>query len=240
MEYRVARIPKGNGKFRYIYIASQKYSEQLRNLLPALESILDLTDTCQSNYAFQKNKNCALNAIQHLGYRYTLSMDLENFFDSITPSHVSDKISFDLIQQCFIDGHPKQGLPTSPIISCIALIPVDNKIIDTLKKLHINAIYSRYADDLIFSFNDPANEGKIRSVVAQIVEKSGFKINTKKTTLQDAKNGRVIITGIAIDRRGIYATRRIKKKMRAALHQNNAASLAGLQEWSKCKLPSAI
>ena len=240
MNYRVARIPKGNGKFRTIYIASAKDNAQLRKLLPELENILKIEDTCKSNFAFLKNKNCVLNAMQHLGFRYTLSMDLEDFFDSILPSHVSDVIPGDLIQQCFIDGNPKQGLPTSPIISNIAFIPSDIKIIDTLKKLGISAIYSRYADDLIFSFNDSENEGKIRFLVKQIVEKNGFKINEKKTKLQDAKNGRVIITGVAIDRTGIHATRRTKKKIRAALHQSNESSLVGLKEWSRCKLPSGL
>lgn len=240
MEYRVARIPKGKGKFRYIHIASEKDNLQLRSLIPELERILEESDSCKVNYAFQRDKNCALNALQHIGYRYTLSMDLENFFDSISPEHVADLIPDLIIRQCFVDGNPKQGLPTSPIITTIAFFHCDQKIIETLNKLNISAVYTRYADDLIFSFNDSKVEGKIRFIVKQIVERNGFKVNEKKTKLQDSKNGRVIITGIAVDNRGLYATRRTKKKIRAAIHQNNENSLIGLNEWSKCKLPLAI
>lgn len=240
MEYKVARIPKGNGKFRCIYIASEKDNLQLRSLIPELERILEKSDTSKVNYAFQRDKNCALNALQHIGYRYTLSMDLENFFDSISPEHVEGVIPDSIINQCFIDGNPKQGLPTSPIISIIAFLSCDKNIVETLNKLNINAVYTRYADDLIFSFNDQKDEGKIRFVVKQIVEKHGFRINEKKTKLQNSKNGRIIITGMAVDNKGIYATRRTKKKIRAAVHQNNERSVVGLIEWSKCKLPSAF
>lgn len=240
MEYRIARIPKGNGNFRYLYIASAEDNLRLRSLLPTLESILAATDTSKSNYAFQRNRNCVLNAVQHIGYRYTLSMDLEDFFNSIFPSHVSAVIPDELIKQCFLEGNPRQGLPTSPIISTIAFLPSDKKIIETLSKLKIDAVYTRYADDLIFSFNNSQDEGRIRFVVKQIVETNGFRINEKKTKLQDALNGRIIITGIAIDNRGLYATRRTRKKIRAAIHQSNEISLAGLKEWSKCKLPSAV
>jgi hypothetical protein len=238
MKYRVARIPKGAGNFRFIYIASEPDCLHLRSLLPELKRILEIADTSKANYAFQENKNCALNAMQHIGYRYTLSMDLEDFFDSITPSHVEGVIPDVLIKQCFIDGNPKQGLPTSPIISTIAFFPSDKQIIETLSKLKIAAVYTRYADDLIFSFNDASNDGKIRIIVRQIVEKNGFKINEKKTKLQDAKNGKRIVTGIAIDKRGLYATRRTKRKIRAAIHQRNEKSLVGLKEWAKCKLPN--
>ena len=167
-------------------------------------------------------------------------MDLENFFDSITPGHVEGIIPEPIINQCFIDGNPKQGLPTSPIISIIAFLSCDKNIVETLNKLNINALYTRYADDLIFSFNDQKDEGKIRFIVKQIVEKHGFCINERKTQLQNSKNGRIIITGLAVDNKGIYATRRTKKKIRAAVHQNNESSLVGLIEWSKCKLPSAF
>ena len=109
-----------------------------------------------------------------------------------------------------------------------------------LNKLDISAVYTRYADDLVFSFNERRYAGQICTIVRQIVENQGFKINERKTTLQDAKNGRVIVTGIAIDPKGLYPTRRTKKKIRAAIHQENSSSLRGLLDWSKCKLPNSI
>jgi hypothetical protein len=238
MEYKISRVPKGNGLYREIYIASDAYKQKLLSFLPYLNEVLDNLDVHKTNYAFQRNKNCALNAFQHIGYRFTLSMDLEDFFGSITLEHVDGLIDPIIIEQCFIDGNPKQGLPTSPVISSIAFLACDTKIIEALNKLKIDSKYTRYADDLIFSFDDEKHEGKIRHIVRQIIEKNGFRINDKKTKLQDSSNGRVIITGIAVDKKGLHATRRTQKKIRAARHQNNASSLNGLIEWSKCKLPN--
>jgi hypothetical protein len=238
--YKVARVPKRAGTFREIYIASNNDKRRLRALLPPLERILAELDDCRVNYAFEKGKNCALNALQHIGHRYNLSMDLENFFDSVTPEHVKDVIPAEIIKQCFVAGNPKQGLPTSPIIATIAFLQCDRRIIDMLRKLSIYAVYTRYADDLLFSFDDRRLTGKIITIVRQIVSDHGFRINNFKTRLQDSKNGRIVINGMAIDTRGIHPTRYTKKRIRAASHQQNASSLVGLLEWAKCKLPSSI
>ena len=231
------RIPKGNGRHREIYIPSVDSKRRLRNLLPALEQVVERLDNNSVNYAFQKGKNCALNALQHIGYRYTLSFDLLDFFNSITPAHVSGTIGAWLVNECFIDGAPKQGLPTSPLISTIAFLPYDSMIVEYLRKLRLKAVYTRYADDLVFSFDNVKDSGRIMTIVRQVVEKGGFKLNQRKTKLQDIQNGRVIVNGIAIDENGLHATRKIKKKIRAALHQKNNSSATGLLEWSKCKLP---
>ncbi len=240
MQYRIARIPKGGGKYREIYIASKSDNLRLRALIPKLENILLNLDIYGVNYAFQKRKSCTLNALQHIGYRYTLSMDLEDFFNSISQDHVNFVIPDSIIQQCFLNGSPKQGLPTSPIISTIAFLSCDKEIIESLDSLKIRYIYTRYADDLTFSFDRLSDAAIIKSVARQIIEKRGLKINERKTNLQDSKNGKVIITGIAVDKNGICATRRTKKKARAAIHQKNLSSLRGLIEWSKCKLPNNL
>jgi hypothetical protein len=238
MLYKISRIPKGNGKFREIYVPSKEYKQVLSGFIPELEKILGKFDKHGVNYAFLKGKNCALNALQHIGYRYTLSMDLEDFFDSIKISHVVELLPNDILEKCFIDGSPKQGLPTSPLISNIAFLCCDNEIVQALEKLVPKFVYSRYADDLIISFNDFSYLHKISFVVKQAVERNGFKVNSVKTKIQDQSNGRIVVTGIAIGMDGLSATRRIKRKIRAAVHQGNKESEKGLLEWAKCKLPN--
>ncbi len=239
-EFRIARIPKRNGKTREIFIPSTAKRHLLRALLPELEHILARCGGAVSNYAFEKGKNCALNAFKHIGHRYTLSMDICDFFNSVTVAHVAEIIPEHIVDQCFVLGSPKQGLPTSPLVATIAFIACDRRIIELLGKLGVDATYTRYADDLVFSFNDRRNAGKIKSVVRQVLCEFGFKLNERKTKLQDTVNGRVIITGIAVDSHGIHPTRRTRKKARAAAHQQNTSSLHGLIEWQKCKLPSTF
>lgn len=238
--YRRVRLAKGGGKFREIYIPAANDRMRLRSLLPGLENILSSVDDAHVNYAFEKAKNCALNAFQHIGYQYTLSFDLKDFFDNVSAAHVAGIVPDVIVQSCFIDGAPRQGLPTSPLIATIAFLKADRKIIDLMKKTGVRAVYTRYADDLAFSFDDPKAAGKIKVIVEQVVAQFGFQINARKTCLQDARNGRRIITGIAVDHDGLHATRKVRRKIRAAKHQQNERSARGLEEWAKCKLPKCL
>lgn len=209
----------------------------LRQHLPYLEKKLLENDTLKVNYAFVKDRNCILNALQHVGSKYVLSFDLKDFFDTVSVDHVRGIIDEEVIQNCFIDGAPRQGLPTSPLIATIAFLKCDAEINVALRKLGVEYVYTRYADDLTVSYDTPKAEGKIRFLIGQLVAKNGFTINSQKTKLQSSKNGRMIVTGVGIDKLGVHPSRKTLKKIRAAKHQYNIASFRGLSEWAKCKLP---
>ena len=230
-------ISKKNGKFRRIFSLYKEQKAQLRELIPDLEKALLKHDSHQVNYAFIRNRNCVENAMQHIGYKYTVSMDLENFFESINRNHVVKYLDKDVMDQCFISGAPQQGLPTSPLIANLAFLDYDNVILSSLKKYNIPSVYTRYADDLVVSLDDKKSIGKVIFLISNIVKNAGFKVNKNKTKIQSAASGRRIITGVAVDNNGVYPTRKTLKKIRAATHQNNDSSLKGLLEWSKCKLP---
>ena len=124
-KYRISKIPKGHGKYRTIYRVDPHTSSHLRSLLPYLEDKLTVTDVIGANYAFVKGKNSVLNALQHIGFDHTLSFDLQDFFDSVTAEHLKKIVSDEVISSCFIDGAPRQGLPTSPLIATIAFLKCD-------------------------------------------------------------------------------------------------------------------
>ena len=240
MEYKRIKIPKKNGLYRLVYSVDDDTKNELRKLLPLLERIFVKTDKLNINYGFLKGKNCVLNAFQHIGYNFTLSMDLTDFFDSVKRHHLEGIVDDVILNKCLIEGTPKQGLPTSPLLANIAFMTFDKKIFHKLQKLGLKSTYTRYADDLTFSFNNQNDSGKIQFVVAQVLRSSGFSINHRKTKLQNAKNGRRIITGIGVDKNGIHPKRKTRKKIRAAHHQKNISSLIGLLEWEKCKFPNNI
>ena len=230
-------ISKKNGKFRRIYSLYRKEKAQLRKLIPYLEKILLKHDVYKVNYAFIRNRNCVEHAMQHIGYKYTISMDLESFFESVNREHVSKYLNTNVMDQCFISGAPQQGLPTSPLIANLAFLDCDKAILNSLEKYNIPSVYTRYADDLVVSFDNKKDIGKIIFMITNIVNKAGFKVNKSKTKIQSIKNGRIIITGVAIDNKGVHPTRKTLKKIRAAKHSGNNKSLSGLIEWSKCSLP---
>ena len=230
-------ISKRNGKFRRIFSLYREQKSQLRELIPHLEKVLLQHDVHKVNYAFIRNRNCVENAMQHIGYKYVVSMDLENFFESVNRDHVSKYLNEEIMDQCFISGAPQQGLPTSPLIANLAFLDCDKTILDTLKKYNISSVYTRYADDLVVSFDNKRDIGKVIFILSNIANKAGFKINKKKTKIQNINNGRIVITGVGIDNKGVHPTRKTLKKIRAAKHQNNKEFLLGITEWAKCNLP---
>ena len=236
-EYRICKIPKGRRSFRTIYIPSERLKDELRVHLPYLLHRNLTLDTHRACQAFIKGRNCVTNALQHVGYKHTVSLDLRDFFDSVRPDHVEGKIAYEVIKKCFIDSAPRQGLPTSPLIANIALISCDEKIIKAIEQQSCPFAYTRYADDICISLDDEKVIPKVNHIVSSVLTSQGFELNMRKTRIQHQANGRRIITGIGVDNEGLHPTRATRKKLRAAMHQENWSSALGLVEWSKCKLP---
>lgn len=235
--FKIIKIPKNKNTYRTIYIPDLELTNELRKVEPILKKILYTNiDHCR-DHAFILNRNCATNAAIHIGKSYILSLDIESFFDSITPTLVKKYISKDIINVTFINNAPRQGLLTSPIISNIAMIDIDIMIIKNLTVLG-DISYSRYADDLTFGFNDSCMHKPIKTKIIDILRSHGLSIKKNKTKFYNTKHDRAIITGIAIDQYFLYPSRKTLKQIRASKHQKNIKSHDGLIEWSKCKSPN--
>lgn len=229
----IIKLPKGNGEFRTIYVPDEASKVKMRACIPFLENRLESIRTIDVNYAFQRGRNCLQHAALHIGFRYSLSLDLCNFFDSLTADLVSDVIPQSIIDICFHQGVARQGFPSSPAISNLIGLKLDEEITKTLRRYQIQCVYSRYADDMTFSFNDEYLAEIIPSLVTTEVTPLGFQINHKKTRLQCSSNGRRIICGIGVGDSSLHVTRKIRRKIRAAVHKGNMRSAKGLSEWAK-------
>ena len=236
-QYKIIKLPKGNGNFRTIYAPSKAYKEKLKTFLPDLQQKLHNADEEHTMHAFMRGRGPVSNAQKHVGYAYTLSLDLKDFFDSVRAEMVTEYLSEEERSLCFIDGIARQGLPTSPLIANLAFIPVDALIKSAIAEEGIYTVYTRYADDLIFSFNHEEFASTLEKLVKRIVKESGFTLNDKKTKLQSAKSGRRMITGIGVGERAIYPSRKLKRNIRAAVHQKNREKAFGLLSWAECKAP---
>ena len=239
-QYKIAKIPKGNGTFRTLYIPSKAYKEKLQTFLLDLQQKVHNADEEQYAHGFIRGRNVVSNAKKHVGYSYTLSLDLKDFFDSVQAEMVSEYLTKEELSLCFIDGIARQGLPTSPIIANLAFLKVDKEIVDAIAEVGAYTVYTRYADDMIFSFKQEGLEVLLLETVRGIVEKHGFSINEYKSTLQKAKNGRRMITGISVGERDIQASRKVKRRIRAALHQEKLQNVYGLLSWADCREPAAF
>ena len=257
LSYRDFLIPKKNGKPRRISAPSKELLKYQHNLMPGLYDYHKKQETelnCENiQHGFIPNRNCVTAATQHIGYKYTIIMDLENFFDSCNLSHFHKGITR-FTHLFHAKGHCAQGFATSPILSAIASLPMVNKIKQYLDESHKDAInnidrlepdvdyesyaFTIYADDLQFSTNNPKLIKQIIETVTHIADQHGFKINRNKTRVRKSINGYRRILGINVGDNHIRATRKTMRKIRAADHQGNFHSKGGLTTWSLCKFPT--
>lgn len=228
-------ISKKNGKIRKIYVPNENLKTFLRTLLKSLENIYQNNYIHDCDHAFLKGKNCVTNASMHIHNRYVLSLDIENFFESLPKRLLKNYLPNQILDLVLVNEKIVQGYPTSPYLANIAMIEIDHLIMKVIENKDIT--YSRYADDLTFSFNELMEREYILATVIQILKGFDLKINSKKTKFQDKNNGRAIITGVGVSMYAIHPTRKTIKKIRAAKHQNNILSERGLVSWSLCKIP---
>lgn len=222
----IVRIRKKNGTFRTIYVPCPEFKARLAKLVPTLTGRCVALDIHRVLHAFMPGRSPVTNAKAHRWFRYTLSMDLKDWFDTVTCQQVFTADPFQIAtaagwdtNQCFVDGAPRQGLPTSPAIANISGVRLDRLIMAHQKRGRFtNFVYTRYADDLTLSSDSFDILKEMAGHIKRHAEACGFQVNDAKTHIQAAVAGRRIITGVAVDDT-IHSTRQVKRRLRAARHQ---------------------
>lgn len=215
-KYRHFEIPKKNGGTRKIASPSKKLKNIQQKLADALYKIYP---NKPSAHGFAKNKSIVTNAKQHLGKKFIFNLDLLDFFDSISfgrvrnlfrssPFNFSDSVSTILAQICCFKNSLPQGAPTSPILSNLITWKLDSQL-QNIAKL-TNSTYSRYVDDISFSFTCNKSRLPIHIIeqhdqsispgkaLTKTIENNGFFINYEKVRLCDIY-GRMEVTGITVN-----------------------------------------
>lgn len=222
---------------------------KLQELVPYVSALAMMADKRDVMHGFVPGRSPTTNARQHIGYKYTLTMDLEDFFyrcgrslscyqDSKLVRMVPDvcKITHQ-DKRCVSHHHPcVQGLPTSPAVANLLFSPLDATIHEEadMRKL----IYTRYADDMTFSGNSLNRLHGMERQVRAVCLAAKVPVNQKKTRYQHAQYGNRIVTGVGVTDTDIVPTRKSKRKLRAARHQGNESHAAGLEEWCRLKAPN--
>ena len=234
---KIVQIPKRKGEFRTIYIPSPKERADLRVIAGRIARKVTASAPENVVHGFHRGRSPVTNAMAHVGHCYSLTMDLKDFFDAVTPEMVRKRLTAEEIEKTFIDGAPRQGLPTSPAVANLAAIPLDRALLRGFAKRKWNVVYTRYADDMTFSFDEYEIAEPLQTFVTQTVKRCGFRVNERKTELLDSRLGRRKITGVMVDDNGVYPSRSMKRRLRAAKHQGNGNQINGLGEWCKVKPP---
>lgn len=221
-------IPKKNGDMREIFIPSYTLWLVQRWILINILNKLRPSDQAM---AFREGTNYGhkQNAFRHAHTLYGLSLDLKDFFPSITANKVytlfSD-IGYNnfaatiLTNLCTLDGKLPQGSTTSPAISNLVCITLDKRLMGLCAKRNI--MFTRYADDMYFSCDNKALLLKSFPIIKNIISDEGFFINNRKTHFHTPSNAKRI-TGITVssmaseDNIELKAQKSLKRKVRSEI-----------------------
>ncbi|RKT51146.1 RNA-directed DNA polymerase [Azonexus fungiphilus] len=218
--YRSFAIPKRRGGIREI----ESPYPSLGSIQKAiLRKILDGFSVHPCAHAFTRKKKALDHAAYHLGCKELITLDIKNFFPSITRqmvfqalnnSGLSSHFSFYISLLCCLNDVLPQGACTSPALSNVVFSQLDERL--HRLAIHLGLKYSRYADDLAFSGEKiPRNMIK---TVQKVLATKGFELNTEKTRLK-VFGAKKIITGVSITSGIPKAPRSFKRSLRVKIHE---------------------
>lgn len=236
--YRQLERSKANGKIRILHAPTPKLKTVQRWITT---KILLKQKPHPYAAAYYPGSTLAQCAGPHVGRRVVMRMDLKDFFPSITYSQVrrvfssfgySYSVASVLASLCCLEGKLIQGAPSSPVLSNLVASNIDRRI--TGLKKHLKSTdqkfyYSRYADDLIFSFDDESLVGTL-PLLRQIINDEGFEVNEDK--LRIMRSGRQQkVTGVVVNQR-LNVNASECRKLRAVIHNISRNGWdAEIQRW---------
>lgn len=182
----------------------------------------------QNVMSYREGVSVFKNAEMHVSQNYLLKMDFEKFFPSIKADDILKLVWANIERPAFVgltrddveiiakitcrDGELTIGAPSSPAISNAILYVFDEYISKECAKR--NVFYSRYADDISFSTNEPNVLSEIKLIVKKALEDQKSPrlfINDDKTVFTSKKRSRVV-TGLVLTSEEKISIGRVKKR----------------------------
>lgn len=217
--YRTFTIPKRKGGLREI-VTPQASLLKVQQWI--CENILSTFEIHNAAYAYVAKRNVAQNALLHMGCDEMLKIDLKDFFPSINIKRVrelynrlgySKEIAGYLSYLTCLNGTIPQGAGSSPMISNIILQNLDKRLNNFAQNQGV--VYSRYADDLIFSGEQiPLN---FKAIVIQNINSEGFTVNNEKVK-EYSINHRKLVTGILVKKDEIRLQKSKRREIKEQVH----------------------
>lgn len=210
-------IPKRKGGYRVICQPSAKLKTIQYWIINNICSRLPVDDAA---YAYRDGVSILNNATYHASNKYFLKVDLKDFFPSISFNdfikivriwHKSNPPIWELNRStenvlkksCFDDkGKLPIGYPSSPSISNSVMYSFDLAIKKEIENNKYGAmLYTRYADDLIFSTDKKGACHELLQKVRQIIRNTthpSIRINDSKVSFSSATGGSALVTGLRV------------------------------------------
>jgi len=210
-----------------------------------LESILARLPVEPYAHGFVPGRSIVTNASPHTGRKVVANLDLKDFFPSISfrrvkglfhkmgyggqvatllallctepPRLAADVTGKTRFYVALSDRVLPQGACTSPALTNLLCRRLDKRLAGLAVKLNFQ--YTRYADDLTFSGDNPEDAAKVLGIARRIVAAEGLVVHPKKTRLM-RRGRRQEVTGLVVND-APHLPRKELKQLRAILH--NAA-----------------
>jgi retron-type reverse transcriptase len=227
--YRWHRVPKRGGGTRLLFSPTPEL-KVLQRLL--LRKVFKRLSVHPSAMGFVRGQSIVTHAKIHVGQAVVVRIDIKEFFTDTNGDRLRDyflhigwskRAAQFLLDACSKYDRRKhrgglpQGAPTSPILSNLVNYRMDARLAGLAKKS--NAIYSRYADDIIFSFAVDDRRfirGVIRRV-RKILWENGYRMHGKVKLRIMRRHQRQIVTGLVVNDK-VQLPRKTRRWLRAIEH----------------------
>lgn len=241
-------IPKSDGSERVISAPKPKLKAAQRKIL---SDILEALPIHGAAHGFVPGRSIATHAQLHAGAKVIIKLDVKDFFPTIVLPRVKglfrkmgypEQVATLLALLCtesprkevehdgtiyHVAMGPRslpQGAPTSPTLTNLLCVRMDRRLTGLARKY--NWTYSRYADDLAFSWhnNDAATIGSILNFGKSIIGEEGFRVHPKKQRVLRSKS-RQILTGLVVNHtqketQQARVPRKVVRQIRAAIYNH--------------------
>lgn len=235
--YRSFTIPRRYGEPRQIEAPSStlRYLQRLIH-----ESLTRIYGPHPAVHGFRAGRSIVTNAKNHLDCRYVLTIDLLDFFPSVTRPRIFGRLTsspydFDPMIANVIaslatnsGGVLPQGSPCSPVIANMVVAELDTELARFAASKHCR--YTRYADDITISTKRqslspqiaryPNARGTGQAILGDelldIIERHKLRINNRKTRLQSHWT-RQICTGLVVNGKSVSVPRVYVRRLRSLI-----------------------
>jgi RNA-directed DNA polymerase len=249
--YKVFRLKKGKnkktGKEMYRFI--QAPQPRLKYVQTQVAGrILDHVPLPEYITGFRKGVGMRDTAKKHSGKKIVVSLDIQNFFNSIKQTHLMElfrsyfhyprRVSKILSEICTFKYFVPQGAPSSPVLSNIVGYYFFDQKVDLIAKKY-GFEMTRYADDITLSTDQdyPKEEktldngtvvvtSRIDDMIEEIenvLSKSGFKLNKYKTKVMRSPARKWVLGQVVNEEPNIL--RRDFNVLRCIVHNIEVTSL---------------
>ncbi|EKN3989273.1 reverse transcriptase domain-containing protein [Yersinia enterocolitica] len=231
--YRVFTISKGKGRKKRIIEAPKVSLKIIQAWVAHHLSSNVLLDISNSAYAFIPGKNGIYQAAKkHCNSKWVLSIDLKNFFHTITLDNVILALvdigyhveqASKLAEILTLNQRLPQGAPSSPVISNLVFKSTDACINEFIVGENIS--YTRYADDLTFSgVNEDFDIDSFKDSVIVLLQSKGWVIAEEKLHIARVPN-RLKVHGFLVHELKPRLTKGYRNKIRAYNHLLHAGKI---------------